>query len=230
MNVLVVAASAEVLWLIGTLGASVQGGTAGLRVLPGRLSGRSWRRPDWVLVATADQRRLALDRFQLPTYRVIEMPALASIGALEAERAEIGVALRRMAEIGAHRRLASRFSLGLAALLVRWWAARAERRAALPEMVESGTHRRFASRFRLGLAAALVRWWTARAARRATRRRLSRAAAEAARKAKVKAEARVSPAKVAARKAARIEKRGAKGEARARAREATGAAGQIQKE
>jgi hypothetical protein len=230
MNVLVIGSSAEVLSLMGTLAATVRGRAASLSVLPGRLNGRNWSRPDWVLVATADLRRLALDRFQLPTYRVIEMPALASIGALEAERAEIGVALRRMAEIGAHRRFASRLSLGLAALLVRWWAARAARCAALPEMVETDAHRRFASRFSLGLAAALVRWRTARAARSATRRRLSRAAAEAARKAKAKAEARVSPAKVAARKAARIEKRGAKGEARARAREATGAAGQIQKE
>lgn len=132
MNVLVIGSSGEALSLVKTLAGSIRSGLARLRVLAGNGIGRLWRRPDWVLVATADQRRLALQRFRLPTYRVVEVPELASMEALRDRRVDLEAALTRMVEIGTDRPV-SRLGVGLARLLVQAWKSGVERRATTPD-------------------------------------------------------------------------------------------------
>jgi hypothetical protein len=68
------------------------------------------RRPDWILVATPGQRAEALRRYQLPAFRVMQVPALASTGDLQEDPLRRGLA--RMIEVGPYHAGAS--STGLA--------------------------------------------------------------------------------------------------------------------
>jgi hypothetical protein len=128
VNVLVIGSSGEALALVRALAGSIRTGLVRPRVRAGNVNTRSWKWPDWVLVATPDQRRLALRRFRLPMYRVVELPELASLEALRDRRVDLEVALTRMVEIGANRPV-SRLGVGLAGLVVQAWKAAVERRA-----------------------------------------------------------------------------------------------------
>lgn len=87
----------------------------------------SWTaaRPDWVLAASADDRRQALARYALPAFRVIESRGLAHRNGVDAEVLAAGVA--RMAEIGADEPALSPRAVALTRRLMPWIVKALER-------------------------------------------------------------------------------------------------------
>jgi len=82
-------------------------------------------RPAWVLAASPATRREALSRYRLPAFRVVEHPALARDGALDADVLRTGLA--RMAEIGADEPALSPAGVSFARRLMPWIARALER-------------------------------------------------------------------------------------------------------
>ncbi len=118
MTVLVVGASgANGAWVAQAIEA------AGLRAALGRAS-----RPQWVLVATAQQRREALGQYGLPAYRVVQVPGLDGDAVLAgSDREAVVLGVRRMREIGPHRPAVPGWGLRLTTALMPWIGSWLER-------------------------------------------------------------------------------------------------------
>jgi hypothetical protein len=127
MKVLIIGASNTIAEAVKALAPASSDRTRPLHVVLANGSPLDGQRADWALVANAQQRALAIDQLRLPSYRVIELPALASMEELERERESLSVALMRMAEIGVARPFASPLMLRLADVVVRFWKRTLER-------------------------------------------------------------------------------------------------------
>jgi hypothetical protein len=103
---------------LGVIGATAANAAAIAQVASSRgirvTTGWGSRPPDWIIVASVDERHEALQRYRLPAFRAIEVPEIARDGALD--RHVVATAVARMAELGPFRLVLS--PLGLR--LTRW--------------------------------------------------------------------------------------------------------------
>jgi hypothetical protein len=77
--------------------------------------------PDWILVATGEQRAHAIETQRLPPYRVIEAHGLASDLTEESARHDLRAGLDTMARIGRARPGVSRLDMAIGRFVVRRW-------------------------------------------------------------------------------------------------------------
>jgi hypothetical protein len=109
MTLLVIGATPSALQRVSALA------PAGVRVVEDARSAT----PDWILVATGDQRAAAVITHGLAPFRIVEMPALASDDEVAGSSAVLQAILVKMAGIGPSRPLISSMGVALVRPFVR---------------------------------------------------------------------------------------------------------------